>query len=153
MTRKISLSVARIKAGKQNLLEIGNLSATRDWGFAPEYVSAMQLMLEHYEPQNFVVSSGRSSSVREFVRWSFSAAGIEIAFEGAGTQEKGYDQKSGALLVQVSPDFYREDEEVPLVGDPTKIAKTLNWRVEKSAEDVAQLMVESDLRDEIASQA
>jgi GDPmannose 4,6-dehydratase len=148
VTRKISSSVARIKSGKQELLELGNLSATRDWGYAPEYVSAMQLMLGHSKPQNFVIASGRSSSVRDYVSWSFAAAGIEVSFEGAGTDEKGYDKKTGSLLVQVNPDFWRADEEVPLLGNPTKIAETLGWRAEKSVEQLATLMVESDLESE-----
>ena len=153
VTRKISSSVAKIKTGKQELVELGNLSATRDWGYAPEYVSAMQIMLEHSEPQNFVVASGRTSSVRDYVSWSFAAAGIEVSFEGAGTEEKGYDKKTGSLLVQVNPDFWRADEEVPLIGNPTKIAETLGWRAEKTVEQLAILMVESDFESENGSKA
>jgi len=145
VTRKISQSVARIKQGKQNLLELGNLSASRDWGYAPEYVSAMQIILNQKVPENFVIASGKSSTVRDFVRWSFAAAEIDITFEGSGTKEKGYDQKSGALRVTVNPDFYRADEEVPLVGHSGKLANTAGWKSEKTAQQVAQLMVESDL--------
>ena len=145
VTRKISQSVARIKQGKQNLLEIGNLSASRDWGYAPEYVSAMHLILKQKVPENFVIASGISSTVRDFVRWSFAAAEVEIAFEGSGTNEKGYDQKSGTLLVKANPDFYRADEEIPLVGNPGKLANTAGWKTVKTAQQVAQLMVESDL--------
>jgi GDPmannose 4,6-dehydratase len=145
VTRKISQSVARIRQGIQNLLEIGNLSASRDWGYAPEYVSAMHLILNQEVPENFVVASGESSTVRDFVRWSFAAAEIDITFEGSGTNEKGYDQKSGALLVKVNPEFYRVDEEIPLVGNPGKLANTAGWTTEKTAQQVAQLMVESDL--------
>lgn len=145
VTRKISQSVARIKTGKQEYVELGNLSASRDWGFAPEYVSAMQLTLDYHEPRNFVIASGRSSTVRDFVRWSFAAGGIDINFEGVGTEEKGYDQKSGALVVKVASDFYRVDEEIPLVGNPENLAETLGWRAEKTAQQVARLMVESDL--------
>jgi GDPmannose 4,6-dehydratase len=145
VTRKISQSVARIKSGKQELIELGNLSATRDWGYAPEYVSAMQLILEHREPENFVIASGRSSTVRDFVRWSFAAAGIEVTFDGSGTNEKGYDQKTGKLLVNVNPDLYRVDEKVSLVGNVEKLTQTVGWKTEKTAQQVAQLMVESDL--------
>ncbi len=145
VTRKISQSVARIKTGKQEYVELGNLSAARDWGFAPEYVSAMQLTLDYHEPRNFVIASGHSSTVRDFVRWSFAAAGTDITFEGLGIDEKGYDQKTGALVVKVSSDFYRVDEEIPLVGNPERIAETLGWRADKTAQQVAQLMVESDL--------
>lgn len=145
VTRKISQAVARIGAGSQAFIELGNLSASRDWGYAPEYVSAMQLILENSRPENFVIASGRSSSVREFVSWSFAAAGIDVSFEGFGTEERGYDQKSGRLLVQVNPDFYRLDEEIPLAGDPAKLTEALGWKTVKTAAQVAQLMVESDL--------
>jgi GDPmannose 4,6-dehydratase len=145
VTRKISQSVARIKTGKQEYLELGNLSASRDWGFAPEYVSAMQLTLDYHEPRNFVIASGRSSTVRDFVRWSFAAAGIAITFEGVGIEEKGYDQKTGALRVKVASDVYRVDEKIPLVGNPESLAETLGWRADKTAKQVAQMMVESDL--------
>ena len=145
VTRKISQSVARIKKGHQQTIELGNLSASRDWGFAPEYVSAMKLVLDHHEPRNFVIASGRSTTVRDFVRWSFAAAGITLIFEGLGIEEKGYDRKTGALMVKVDTDLYRVDEKIPLVGNPESIAQTLGWRTEKTAQQVAQLMVESDL--------
>lgn len=145
VTRKISQSVARIKTGKQQLIELGNLSATRDWGYAPEYVSAMRLILEQLEPENFVIASGRSSTVRDFVRWSFAAAGIEVTFEGSGRSEQGYDQRTGERLVSVNPDFYRVDEKVSLVGNAEKLANTVGWKTQKTAQEVAQLMVESDL--------
>jgi GDPmannose 4,6-dehydratase len=105
----------------------------------------MQIILNQKVPENYVIASGKSSTVRDFVRWSFAAAEIDIIFEGSGTKEEGYDQKSGALLVTVNPDFYRVDEEVPLVGHPGKLANTAGWKSEKTAQQVAQLMVESDL--------
>jgi GDPmannose 4,6-dehydratase len=105
----------------------------------------MQLTLDYHEPRNFVIASGRSSTVRDFVRWSFAAAGIAITFEGVGIEEKGYDQKTGALRVKVASDVYRVDEKIPLVGNPESLAETLGWRADKTAKQVAQMMVESDL--------
>jgi GDPmannose 4,6-dehydratase len=105
----------------------------------------MHLILNQKVPENFVIASGESSTVRDFVRWSFAAAEIDITFDGSGTNEKGYDQKSGALLVSVNPGFYRVDEEIPLVGNPGKLANIAGWKSEKTAQEVAQLMVESDL--------
>lgn len=145
VSRKISQSVARIACGKQQVLELGNLSASRDWGYAPEYVQGMALALRSPEPENFVFASGLSTTVRDFVTWSFAAAGLEVVFEGQGKSETGYEKASGRQLVVVNPLFFREQESVALVGDPSKSQDLLGWKAVKSPREIADLMVEHDL--------
>lgn len=145
VTRKISSSVAKVSRGLQPSFKIGNLSAVRDWGYAPEYVEGMRKILEHSQPDTFVLATGRPSSVRDFVSLAFQVVGIQIKFEGTGLEEKGFDAKTGRELVSVDPLFFRAMEAVPLVGDPSKAKKLLGWEAKTSLEEIVRLMVESDI--------
>jgi GDPmannose 4,6-dehydratase len=145
VTRKVTDSVAKVKLGKLPGLTVGNLSALRDWGYAPEYVDAARLVLAHDEPGEFVLATGISTSVRELVQMSFRATDIEIEFDGEGLEERGFDVKSGKVLVAVNEKYYRPVEAVPLVGDPSKAKKILGWQAKTPVHDLVRLMVESDL--------
>lgn len=153
VTRKISQSVAMIACGKQKIVELGNLSATRDWGYAPEYVQGMTQTLRHPAPENFVFASGFSTTVRDFVTWSFASAGIEVLFEGQGTEETGFEKSSGRQLVVVNPLYFRNQESVALVGDASKAHEILGWKAGKSPRGIAELMVQHDLEAEKAQGA
>jgi GDPmannose 4,6-dehydratase len=146
VTRKITSQVARIKLNLEEKIKIGNLSAVRDWGYAPEFVQAIRLIVGHEEPDTFVVSTDKPTSVREFVTFAFSAAGIDIKFEGTGLSEVGFDQKNGRALVSVDPTFYREAETVPLVGDSSKANRVLGWKASTTASGIAQIMVDEDMK-------
>lgn len=146
VTRKITLAVARIACGLQDHLELGNLSSLRDWGYAKDYVECMWLIMQQDEPDDFVVATGVQHSVREFTEWSFKHVGIDICWEGEGLGEKGYDAKTGKMLVCVNPAFYRPTDVVNLWGDPTKAKTVLGWDPAKtSVEELCRIMVESDL--------
>lgn len=146
VTRKITDTIARIKLGTQDLLELGNLDAKRDWGYAAEYVEGMWRMLQVDEPDTFVLATGRTVSVRDFVRLACQAAGIEVAFEGTGESEVGVDVASGKTLIRVNPAFYRPAEVDLLVGDADKAAQVLDWRANTTLEALCSIMVEADLR-------
>lgn len=146
ITRKVSLAVARIKYGKQDKLVVGNLDAKRDWGYAPEYVYGMYLMLQNDKPEDFVLATGESHSVREFIEEAFRVAGFEIYWEGRGLEEKGRDAKTGKVLVEVSPEFYRPAEVDVLVGDYSKAKKILGWEPKTAFKELVRIMVEEDLR-------
>lgn len=146
VTRKITDAIARIKLGTLNVLELGNLDAQRDWGYAAEYVEGMWRMLQADEPDTFVLATGHTVTVREFLRLGFQAAGIELEFEGNGDSEAGIDVCTGKTLIRVNPAFYRPAEVDLLVGDPDKAAKILGWRATTSLETLCAMMVESDLR-------
>lgn len=145
LTRKVTQTVARISLGHAKVLRIGNLSSQRDWGYAPEYVDAMQRILDNDDPDTFVVSTGVSTSVRDFISMAFSVVGIEVIFHGAGLQEIGVNSATGEEVVSVDPRFYRPAETNLLVGDPTKIAGSLGWAATTKVPEIAKLMVESDL--------
>ena len=145
VTRRISQAVAQISKSALHKLEIGNLSATRDWGYAPEYVAALRRVLNHPEPETFVIATGRATTVREFVRLAFEVVGFEVVFEGNGKQEKGLDIKTGQELVSINSQFYREAEPVPLLGDPSKASQMLGWKAETSVEEIVREMVEADV--------
>jgi GDPmannose 4,6-dehydratase len=145
VTRKITRQVAKIKLKKQSELRIGNLSSLRDWGFAPEYAQAMRLVLGHDSPDTFVIASGVATSVRDFVKFAFSAVDIEVAFEGSGLAEVGVDQKTGEQIVSVDSDFYRPSETVTLVGDPEKAERILGWRAKTKISEIVGIMVQEDL--------
>jgi GDPmannose 4,6-dehydratase len=145
VTRRISQAVAQISKSALHKLEIGNLSATRDWGYAPEYVGALRRVLNHPEPETFVIATGRATTVREFVRLAFEVVGFEVVFEGNGKQEKGLDIKTGQELVSINSQFYREAERIPLLGDPSKAAQMLGWKAETSVEEIVREMVEADV--------
>jgi GDPmannose 4,6-dehydratase len=146
ITRKVSLAVARIKYGKQDKLVVGNLDAKRDWGYAPEYVYGMYLMLQNDKPDDFVLATGESHSVREFIEEAFRVAGFEIYWEGRGLEEKGRDAKTGKVLVEVSPEFYRPAEVDVLVGDYSKAKRILGWEPKTTFKELVRIMVEEDMR-------
>jgi GDPmannose 4,6-dehydratase len=146
ITRKVSLAVARIKYGKQDKLVVGNLDAKRDWGYAPEYVYGMYLMLQNDKPDDFVLATGESHSVREFIEEAFKVAGFEIYWEGRGLEEKGRDAKTGKVLVEVSPEFYRPAEVDVLVGDYSKAKRILGWEPKTTFKELVRIMVEEDMR-------
>ena len=130
---KITLAAARIAQGKQDKLYLGNLSSLRDWGYAKDYVECMWLILQNDKPEDFVIATGEQHSVREFCQLAFRYAGIELRFEGEGENEKGIDCKSGKVLVEVSPDFYRPTDVVNLLGDPSKAKRELDWNPQKTS--------------------
>lgn len=146
VTRKISDAVARISINKLNVLELGNLDARRDWGFAQEYVVAMHLMMQHHTPETFVVATNRTESVRNFVSLAFKAIGTEIEWKGSGVNETGFDVKSGALRVKINPAFYRPAEVDHLTGDSSRAAQLLGWSAKTSLEELCSMMVTEDIR-------
>ncbi|VTU21364.1 GDP-mannose 4,6-dehydratase [Variovorax sp. PBS-H4] len=146
VTRKITDGVAKIKLGKLAALELGNLSAQRDWGFAKEYVEGMWLMLQATQPDNFVLATNRTETVREFVDMAFKAAGYELRFEGNEQHEVGIDSQTGKTLVRVNPKFYRPAEVDLLIGDPSKAKAKLGWEPVTTLEELCRMMVEADLR-------
>lgn len=146
MTRKISLAAARIAQGKQDKLYLGNLSALRDWGYAKDYVECMWLILQQDAPDDFVIATGDQHSVREFCTLAFREAGIELEFCGEGEAEQGIDKKTGRVLVEVSPEFYRPTDVVNLWGNPTKARTKLGWNPTKTTfEELVKLMVRHDM--------
>lgn len=147
VTRKITLAAARIAQGKQDKLYLGNLSSLRDWGYAKDYVECMWLILQNKTPDDFVIATGVQHSVREFCTLAFRYAGIELEFKGEGMDEKGIDKKTGKVLVEVSPDFYRPTDVVNLWGDPTKAKTVLGWNPTKTSfEELVKIMVEHDMK-------
>ena len=146
VTRKITLAVANIVKGKQEKLYLGNMNAKRDWGYAKDYVECMWLMLQQEKPEDFVIATGETRTVREFVESAFACAGIEIRWEGEGVDEKGIDAATGRVLVEVSPEFFRPAEVDLLLGDPTKAREVLGWNPRKTSfEELVRRMVEHDL--------
>ncbi|KAH9502653.1 hypothetical protein Btru_074022 [Bulinus truncatus] len=146
VTRKITRAVAKITLGQQKDLELGNLNAKRDWGHAKDYVKAMWLMLQSDTPEDFVIATGETHSVREFVEKSFAVVGIEIEWEGSGVNEVGKDKKTGNILVKINPKFYRPAEVELLLGNPSKAKEQLKWNRECSFDDLVKEMVESDVK-------
>lgn len=146
VTRKITLAAARIAAGLQDKLFLGNLDSLRDWGYAKDYVECMWLMLQNDTPEDFVIATGEQHSVREFTTLAFHFAGIELTWEGQGVEEKGIDKSTGRILVEVSPDFYRPTDVVNLLGDPTKAKQKLGWNpVKTSYHDLVRIMEDHDM--------
>lgn len=145
VTRKITDAVAKIKHGVLEYVELGNLSAKRDWGHAKDYVKAMWLMLQQEKPDNFVISTGVTRTVREFVSIAFEYAGMPLTWEGEGVDEVGKDE-NGVVRVKVNPKFFRPAEVELLLGDATKAETQLNWKREISFEELVKRMVENDLR-------
>jgi GDPmannose 4,6-dehydratase len=145
VTRKISRAAARIKRGLQDRLYLGNLDARRDWGFAPEYVEAMWLMLQQEDPLDLVIATGETHSVREFATLAFGRAGLPLRWEGSGVEEKGIHIDSGEVLVEVDPKYFRPTEFELLIGDPSLARATLNWEAKTSLEDLVNVMVDHDL--------
>lgn len=145
VTRKITRAVAAIHLGKQDKLYLGNLDAKRDWGHAREYVRGMWMMMQQDEPDDFVLATGVTTPVRDFVNWAFEDVGITLEWKGEGIAEKGYDSASGKCLVEVDPRYFRPTEVELLLGDPTKAKEKLGWSHETSVRDLAREMVQADL--------
>ncbi|MBP8985628.1 MAG: GDP-mannose 4,6-dehydratase [Syntrophobacterales bacterium] len=145
VTRKITHGLARIKYGLQDRLLLGNLDAERDWGYAPEYVEGMWLMLQHGEPDDYVLATGETHSVREFVEKAAEVAGFDIRWEGKGAETRGIDRRSGKVVVEVSPEFYRPAEVGVLTGNPEKAMEKLGWRPRTHFEELVRIMMEADL--------
>jgi len=146
VTRKITDAVARIQLGQQEVLELGNLDAKRDWGFAAEYVEGMWRMLQADEPDTFVLATGRTETVRDFATLAFQAAGIGIEWKGREQDETGVDTKTGQTRVRVNPKFYRPAEVHMLIGDPAHAREKLGWQAQTTLEELCRMMVESDLK-------
>ena len=147
VTRKITLAAARIAAGQQDKLYLGNLDALRDWGYARDYVECMWLMLQHDQPEDFVIATGEQHSVREFTERAFAHVGIELRWQGKGVGEQGIDQATGRMLVEVDPKYFRPTEVETLLGDPTKAKTLLGWNPQKTSfEELVRLMVEHDVQ-------
>lgn len=147
VTRKITLAAARIAQGKQEKLYLGNLDALRDWGYAKDYVECMWLILQHSEPQDFVIATGQMHSVREFLTLAFKEVGISLVFEGEGVSEKGIDSESGKIVVEVDPKYFRPTEVEQLMGNPSKAKKLLGWNPTKTSfEQLIKIMVQSDMK-------
>ena len=148
VTRKITLAAARIAKGLQDKLYLGNLNALRDWGYAKDYIECMWLMLQQDQPDDFVIATGESHSVREFCTLAFKEAGIELRWEGACVDEKGIDVKTGKVLVEVDPKYFRPAEVEQLLGDPTKARTVLGWNPHKTSfEELVRIMVQHDMNE------
>lgn len=146
VTRKITLAAARIAAGEQDKLYLGNLSALRDWGYARDYVECMWLMLQHDTPEDFVIATGEQHSVREFTERAFHEVGIDLRWEGEGVEERGIDIATGRVLVEVDPKYFRPAEVETLLGDPTKAKELLGWNPSKTSfEELVRIMVRYDV--------
>jgi GDPmannose 4,6-dehydratase len=146
VTRKITLNVAKRALGSNVVLELGNLDAKRDWGYAKEYVEGMYLMLQAEKPDTFVLATGETYTIRYFVEKSFAVIGKTVEWKGEAEQEIGYDATTGEELVRVNPEFYRPAEVELLIGDPTKATQVLGWTAKTKAGDLAKIMVDSDIK-------
>ncbi|WP_040792295.1 GDP-mannose 4,6-dehydratase [Nocardia paucivorans] len=145
VTRKVTSAAVRIALGKQDRLYIGNLDARRDWGYAKEYVEAMWLMLQQPQPDDYVIATGETHSVRELCETAFAAVGIELEWEGEGLAERGIDRRNGRVLVEVDPMYFRPAEVDHLTGDPTKAKQKLGWEPRTSFTELVELMVAHDM--------
>ena len=146
VTRKITDSVAKIVQGKLDVLELGNLDAKRDWGFAKEYVEGMWRMLQADEPDSFVLATNRTETVRDFVRMAFKGAGIDLDFKGKDENETAFDAATGKQVLRINPKFYRPAEVELLIGDPARAEKLLGWKPQTTLEQLCDMMVKADLR-------
>ncbi len=145
VSRKITLAVARIKCKLQKKLVLGNLDAKRDWGYAKDFIEGMWMMLQCDSPEDFILATGQTSTVRSFVELSFKEIGIDIAWKGEGVEEKGIDSKTGDVLVEVSPEYFRPSEVELLIGDATKAKRKLGWTSRTSLGDLVKIMMQADL--------
>ncbi len=146
VTRKITRAVARIKLELQDKLYLGNLDSRRDWGHARDYVEAQWLMLQQKEPEDFVIATGRQYAVRDFVQAAFGEIGVNIDWTGKGVEEKGVDTRTGTVLVEVDPRYFRPTEVDTLLGDPTKAREKLGWTARTTMEQMVTEMVREDLK-------
>jgi len=146
VTRKITDSVAKIKLGQLDCMELGNIDAKRDWGYAKEYVEGMWRMLQADEPDTFVLATNRTETVRDFVQMAFKGAGIAVEFRGAAESETAVDVASGKTVMRINPKFYRPAEVELLIGNPAKAKAILGWEPQTTLEQLCQMMVEADLQ-------
>ncbi|MFP8780617.1 GDP-mannose 4,6-dehydratase [Hydrogenophaga sp. RWCD_12] len=146
VTRKITDSVAKIKLGKLDVLELGNIDAKRDWGFAKEYVEGMWRMLQADQPDTFVLATNRTETVRDFVRMAFKGAGVDVDFRGQAEGETAVDVATGKTVMRVNPRFYRPAEVELLIGNPARAKDKLGWEPKTTLEQLCQMMVEADMR-------
>ncbi|WP_062473238.1 GDP-mannose 4,6-dehydratase [Variovorax boronicumulans] len=146
VTRKVTDAAAKIRLGKLDVLTLGNMDAKRDWGYAKEYVDGMWRMLQADKPDNYVLATNRTETVRDFVDMAFRAAGYELRFEGTAQEEVAIDRESGKVLVRIDPKFYRPAEVELLIGDASHARKTLGWEPRTTLEELCAMMVEADLR-------
>ena len=144
VTRKITMAAAKIKYGLQERLYLGNLDAKRDWGFAKDYVEAMWLMLQQETPDDYVIATGETHSVREFTELTFKELGIDIIWQGEGVEEVGLDSSTGKIIVEVDPGYYRPTEVELLIGDPSKAREKLGWEPKVKMEELVKIMIKSD---------
>jgi GDPmannose 4,6-dehydratase len=151
VTRKISKAVARIKLGKQDHIELGNLDSKRDWGYAGDYVEGMWRMLQQEKPGDYVLATGETHTIREFVELSFKEIGVDVKWQGSDVDEVGVDAATGKTLVKINPEFFRPAEVDILLGDPTKAEKELGWKRQVDFPGLVKLMVEYDLGFEAAT--
>lgn len=145
VSRKITRGIARIQAGIDSVLLMGNLEAKRDWGYARDFVEGMWLMLQQEVPGDFVLATGTTTTVKQFIEMAFEEVGVSLRWEGYGVEEKGYDTQTGCLRVAVSPEFFRPTEVDLLIGDPTKAKTQLNWSAKTELRELVRMMVRSDL--------
>jgi GDPmannose 4,6-dehydratase len=148
VTKKITQAVARIHQGRQKVLKLGNMDAKRDWGHAKDFVYAQWLMLQQDKPQDYVIATGETHTVREFVELSFKEVGIDIEWQGLGIDEKGIDSKTGMLLVEIDEKYFRPAEVELLLGDPSKAEKELGWKRQTSFKELVSGMVKYDLEND-----
>ena len=147
VTRKITLAAARIVQGYQDKLYLGNLNSLRDWGYAKDYVECMWLILQQEKPDDFVIATGEYHTVRDFCTLAFKTLGVNLRWEGEGVNEKGIDNATGKILVEVDPKYFRPAEVDQLLGDPTKAKTKLGWNPRKTSfEDLVKIMVEHDMK-------
>lgn len=146
VTRKITSTAARISRGSEEVLELGNLDGARDWGYAPEYVEGMTRILEHTEPDSFVLATGTTTRVRDFVRGAFESLGMSLQFEGEGGSEVAVDQASGRIVLRVNPKFFRPTDPARLVGNADKAHEILGWKAGRVGAAVAAHMAEEEMR-------
>ena len=146
VTRKITRAVARIKFGLQEKIYMGNIDAKRDWGYAGDYVELMWLMLQQKEPDDYVMATGITTTVREFITMAFSEVGINIIWEGSGIDERGIDRDTGKILVEIDPRYFRPAEVDILIGDPSKAFSRLGWRPRVQLAELVKMMVDNDVK-------
>jgi GDPmannose 4,6-dehydratase len=146
VTRKITNGVARIRLGKQDWLEVGNLDARRDWGFAKEYTDGMIAIMNHGEPATFVLGTGKDASVRDFAEMAFAAAGVQLAWRGHGIDQEGFCKKTGKVVIKVNPAYFRPAEVDALIADASRAHKLFGWEARTSLAELCRLMVEADIR-------
>ncbi len=144
VTRKITMAAARIKAGLQDKLYLGNLDARRDWGYAPEFVEGMWRILQHDTPEDFVLATGETHTVREFVELAFKLLGMDVEWKGVGINETGVDKNTGKVFVAIDPDYYRPTEVDLLIGDASKAGRLLGWKPKVLFEELVEIMVKAD---------